>query len=98
MSNSNIALGSIALSKMVLHAARYSHLAVNGILLGTIATGNSSDVEIIDAVPLFHHTLALAPMLDVALTQVSALPSMQDIALMLSAFSKAYNTASFDVY
>ena len=75
MSSSGVSVNCVALSKLLLHAARYSHLAVNGVLLGPAGSvtqqgSAGTDLRITDAVPLFHHTLALAPMLDVALTQV----------------------------
>jgi len=54
---------------MLLHAAKYPHKAVNGVLLGE--DGEQDDeVYVLDAVPLFHQCLGLAPMLEVALNQV----------------------------
>lgn len=61
---------------MLLHAAKYPHCAVNGLLVaektkGKKKDGHSGPVLCVDCVPLFHGTLALAPMLEVALTLVS---------------------------
>lgn len=61
---------------MMLHAAKYPHCSVNGILLAE--EGKSKDdkkskgLNIVDAIPLFHQCLYLAPMAEIALTQVSA--------------------------
>ena len=60
-----------AYSKVLLHAAKYPHRAVNGVLL--VEKSKSKDVKtlkFVDAIPLFHLTLGLAPMMEVALTQV----------------------------
>ena len=61
---------------MVLHAAKYPHCAVNGLLVAEKTKEKKKDshgepVLCVDCVPLFHGTLALAPMLEVALTLVS---------------------------
>jgi len=73
----SISISSLALGKIVLHAARYSHLAVNGVLLGT-AEGR----DITDAVPLFHNALSLTPMLDVALTQIEERFCKKDLKIV----------------
>ncbi|XP_018023393.1 ER membrane protein complex subunit 9 [Hyalella azteca] len=70
-SNNQVNIKCAALAKIVLHSARWSHLAVNGVLLGpSLDAGKTSELEIVDAVPLFHQQLSLAPMLDVALNMV----------------------------
>lgn len=71
-----IQLTSQAYCKMLLHAAKYPHYAVNGLLVAEKTKdkkkdGHSDPVLCVDCVPLFHGTLALAPMLEVALTLVS---------------------------
>nr|CAG4641157.1 EOG090X0C9C [Eulimnadia texana] len=56
-------------SKIILHALKYPHLAVNGLLL--CKEGNSGNtLKLVDSIPLFHQNLHLAPMLEVALMQV----------------------------
>lgn len=50
---------------MILHAAKYPHLAVNGILLGS-----KEGKDIVDVVPLFHQCLHVSPMAEIALVQV----------------------------
>ena len=60
-----------ALAKILLHAAKYPHLAINGVVLANSKKYDDSlDVYITETVPLFHGQLNLAPMLEVALTQV----------------------------
>ena len=58
-----------AYSKILLHACKYPHKAVNGILISG-SVGSPNEVVIVDAIPLFHQCLGLAPMLEVALAQV----------------------------
>ena len=52
---------------MFLHACKYPARAVNGLLLGT-AAGDSVKVQ--KALPLFHSSFALSPMLETALMLV----------------------------
>ena len=60
-----------AYSKLVLHSCKYPHASVNGLLIGSISKKDQS-VQIQDSIPLFHMELGLAPMLEIALTQVSS--------------------------
>ncbi|XP_071541165.1 ER membrane protein complex subunit 8 isoform X2 [Panulirus ornatus] len=68
----DISLACPTLAKMLLHAARYPQLAVSGVVLAQARGGDnpSNTITLIDAVPLFHLQLSLAPMLEVALTQI----------------------------
>ena len=59
-----------ALLKVLLHAAKYPAASVNGILLGFTASDRKT-VEVVDAIPLLHSFLTLAPALETALVQVS---------------------------
>jgi len=65
-----------AYSKILLHACKYPHKAINGVLLAEETTTSGKDAamssprRILDAVPLFHQCLGLAPMLEIALTQI----------------------------
>mmetsp|Transcript_41100 Transcript_41100/g.131491 ORF Transcript_41100/g.131491 Transcript_41100/m.131491 type:complete len:211 (+) Transcript_41100:1177-1809(+) len=70
-------LSQAAYCKAVLHALKYPSQAVNGVLIGSGGSGQTSPrgdkaVEVVDAVPLFHTRLSLAPMLEVALTQIDS--------------------------
>ncbi|KAJ0178090.1 hypothetical protein K1T71_005913 [Dendrolimus kikuchii] len=71
-----VSLETAAYAKMILHAAKYPHCAVNGILL---ADGSkfregvkNQDLDIVDTIPLFHHSHYLSPMAEIALTQIEA--------------------------
>uniref|UniRef100_A0A8C7MJ70 ER membrane protein complex subunit 8 n=1 Tax=Oncorhynchus kisutch TaxID=8019 RepID=A0A8C7MJ70_ONCKI len=64
-----------AYCKMLLHAAKYPHCAVNGLLVAEKQKekkkdSHSTPILCVDCIPLFHGTLALAPMLEVALTLI----------------------------
>ncbi len=66
---SSCELSKLAYAKIILHAFKYPHTAINGVLLANEGSSNQC-VKYVDAVPLFHHNLGLAPMLEVALMQV----------------------------
>lgn len=63
-----------AYCKMVLHGAKYPHCAVNGLLVAERppAPRPPQPALFVDCIPLFHGTLALAPMLEVALTLIDS--------------------------
>lgn len=65
-----------ALLKILLHSAKYPAASVNGVLLGRISKDKQS-VEIVDAIPLLHSFLTLAPALETALVQVSSYAKQQ---------------------
>ena len=65
-----VTLSAPAYIKIILHTAKYPHCSVNGVLLGDLRKKDGRSVVIVDAVPFFHQALTLAPMLEVALTQV----------------------------
>lgn len=61
-----------AYCKIMMHAAKYPHCALNGILL---AENNKNDdkpksLNFVDAIPLFHICLHITPMAEIALSQV----------------------------
>ncbi|VDP03374.1 unnamed protein product [Soboliphyme baturini] len=58
----------VAYCKVVLHALKYPHCAINGVLVGRKKKDGRTIV--LDAVPFFHRWLSLTPMLEVALCQV----------------------------
>lgn len=60
-----------ALTKLQLHAAKYPHCGVNGVLLACKQEFIEDKVlHFVDAVPLFHQALQLTPMLEVALLNI----------------------------
>lgn len=72
---SEITISAKAYCKIILHAAKYPHCSINGVLLGKASSSKSKDLEVVDAVPLFHIALNLTPMAEVALTLVSNKPN-----------------------
>ncbi|KAM7539150.1 hypothetical protein Aperf_G00000055173 [Anoplocephala perfoliata] len=71
-------LDSLAFVKIILHASKYPHLAVNGVLLGEL---DQSKFIIHDCVPLFHGCLTLSPMLEVALSQIENYCAMANLKI-----------------
>lgn len=69
-----VSLETTAYAKIILHAAKYPHCAVNGVLLADATKirdgAKNQDLDIVDTVPLFHHSHYLSPMAEIALTQV----------------------------
>ena len=59
-----------AFSKIALHAAKYPHCAINGVLLGKANAADDSPLELVDSIPLFHSNITLSPMMEIALQQV----------------------------
>jgi len=73
MTCKSISVTSRAFVKMQLHAAKYPHRAVNGLLLACKETFAKEGVLlIVDTISLFHQCIQLTPMLDVAFTNVDA--------------------------
>lgn len=63
-----------AYCKLLLHLVKYPHCAVNGVFLAEKQKGKDQrTLKCVDVVPLFHLSIGLAPMLEIALTQVSDL-------------------------
>lgn len=65
---------------MVLHAAKYPHCAINGLLLAS-TKDSSNNIEIVDAMPLFHQNLHLSPMVEIALIQAEAIGAASDLQI-----------------
>jgi len=62
--SSTISLSPEAFGVLFMHACKHPHRTINGLLLGSAA---DSAVSVSEALPLFHSSLALAPMLEAAL-------------------------------
>ncbi|XP_055525641.1 ER membrane protein complex subunit 8/9 homolog [Wyeomyia smithii] len=75
---SEVNFSARAYCKMMLHAAKYPHLAVNGLLLGE----KGSEQKVVDAVPLFHQCLHVIPMAEIALIQVEAKAAQQRLQIV----------------
>lgn len=72
-----------AYAKMIFHAAKYPHLAVNGILLAE-KSQKGSPAQIVDAIPLFHQCLYLTPMTEIALIQVGTMRFSVNIKISIN--------------
>ncbi len=73
----SFSLSGRAYAKMILHAAKYPHCAVNGVLLVKIgpkgqrpAGSAGQKLVFVDCIPLFHQIHGLTPMIEVALAQI----------------------------
>uniref|UniRef100_U5EVW6 MPN domain-containing protein n=1 Tax=Corethrella appendiculata TaxID=1370023 RepID=U5EVW6_9DIPT len=77
-----ISVSSRAYCKMIFHAAKYPHLAVNGLLLASKSSSDRSKLEIIDAVPLFHQCLHVSPMAEIALIQVESKAAKEGLQII----------------
>ncbi|KAF8699698.1 Mago nashi, partial [Rhizoctonia solani] len=64
MSTTEFQLSHKAYTKLIVHAAKYPHAPVNGVLLGK-ASGDP--IVIIDAIPLLHQWTSLSPMMEIGL-------------------------------
>ncbi|KAH7721956.1 neighbor of COX4-like protein [Aphelenchoides avenae] len=56
-----VEISSTAYSKVVLHAIKYPHCTVRGVLLGRKGSGGESDVRILDVIPALHNALLAPP-------------------------------------
>ncbi|CAF1278836.1 unnamed protein product [Adineta steineri] len=79
-------INTLAFTKMFLHLAKYPELAVNGILLGVRSNtandeADSSYLNFVDCIPLFHGVLSLSPMLEIALSQIDAYCSTRNLTI-----------------
>ncbi|XP_046736400.1 ER membrane protein complex subunit 8/9 homolog [Diprion similis] len=73
-----------AYSKIILHAAKYPHCAINGLLLAEQKprdASRSKELYIVDVVPLFHLCLHVSPMAEVALTMVDQVAAHQGLLI-----------------
>ncbi|XP_047516928.1 ER membrane protein complex subunit 8/9 homolog [Pieris napi] len=90
-----------AYAKMILHAAKYPHCAINGILLADGSKvkddAKNPDLDIVDAMPLFHHSHNLTPMAEVALTQIDNMAQTDNrIIVGYYAACENYNDSSVE--
>ncbi|KAL1129054.1 hypothetical protein AAG570_013586 [Ranatra chinensis] len=80
-----VTFSSRAYCKMILHAAKYPHCAVNGVLLAEQSKQRdgkkSKTLQFVDAIPLFHLCLHVSPMAEVALMQVDTMASSQGLMI-----------------
>ncbi|XP_066155010.1 ER membrane protein complex subunit 8/9 homolog [Euwallacea fornicatus] len=70
-----------AFCKIILHATKYPHCAVNGVLLAKPSASFSKEIEFVDVVPLFHICINLTPMAEIALMQIDELASSMGLTI-----------------
>ncbi|KAJ8953361.1 hypothetical protein NQ318_023477 [Aromia moschata] len=70
-----------AFCKMLLHALKYPHCSVNGVLLAKTSSINSKEIEFVDAIPLFHISINLTPMAEIALMQIDEFASKRGLTI-----------------
>lgn len=75
-------VSSCAYVKMLLHAAKYPHNAVNGVLLAEKDRPDGKTWRVVDAIPLFHISLYLAPMAEIALVHVDELAATRNLKVV----------------
>ena len=68
---SQLTLNHEAYCLLFMHVCKYPFKVVNGLLLGTVQDGA---VRVCKALPMFHSTLSLSPMLETALMLVRMAP------------------------
>ncbi|XP_069110399.1 ER membrane protein complex subunit 8-like [Argopecten irradians] len=67
----DVTVSTQAYCKLLLHAAKYPHCSVNGVLIAESSQSKGHrQLGFIDCIPLFHLTLGLSPMLEAALLQI----------------------------
>lgn len=59
-----------AYTKLILHAAKYPHASVNGVLLGVASPSDGDFIVIADAIPLLHQWTNLSPTMEIGLDLV----------------------------
>ncbi|KAF8314814.1 uncharacterized protein EI90DRAFT_3089514 [Cantharellus anzutake] len=79
-------ISNTAYIKLILHAAKYPHATVNGVLLGS-KSGN--EVSVIDTIPLLHHWTSLSPMMEIGLDLARS--SAEERQLQLVGYYQATN-------
>lgn len=73
---------------MALHAAKYPHCAVNGVLLSSkaqikgLSTSASPKMLVVDAIPLSHQTRGLSPMLEMGLALTESLAEQEGLVVV----------------
>nr|CAH7724734.1 unnamed protein product [Callosobruchus chinensis] len=77
----SVKLSENAYCKMIMHAVKYPHCSVNGLLLSKSSSSNPKDVEFVEAIPLFHINTNLIPMAEIALMQVDAYASKKGLVI-----------------
>ena len=82
MSSPKFTISHKAYTKLIIHAAKYPHAPVNGVLIGTASPAASGSIVVADAIPLLHQWTNLSPMMEIGLDLVSG--SRKNIILLMN--------------
>ena len=78
--SSSCELAPSAYAVLFMHCTKYPHRTLNGLLLGAEKPGGGVSVR--EALPLFHSSLALAPMLEAALLLADEYCAAKDLKIV----------------
>ncbi|KAG8746458.1 hypothetical protein FRC10_004897 [Ceratobasidium sp. 414] len=67
MSSPKFTISHKAYTKVIVHAAKYPHAPVNGVLIGRPTPSDGGSVVVEDAIPLLHQWTSLSPMMEIGL-------------------------------
>lgn len=87
---------TLAYCKMALHAVKFPHCSVHGLLVGRPAANSTGDEAagaewvVVDALPVFHHFVT-APPLEAALIVAEQWCEVQKLRIVGSYFANARN-------
>lgn len=83
---SEVTIETRAYAKMILHAMKYPHCAVNGVLLSDPKKDLTKDtnLNVVNSIPLFHHSHYVTPMAEIAMLQIEA--AAQAAGLVISGY------------
>ncbi|KAF8603319.1 UPF0172-domain-containing protein [Ceratobasidium sp. AG-I] len=67
MSSPKFTISHKAYTKLIIHAAKYPHAPVNGVLIGAASPSAGGSIVVADAIPLLHQWTNLSPMMEIGL-------------------------------
>ncbi|KAG8680249.1 hypothetical protein FRC08_016438, partial [Ceratobasidium sp. 394] len=67
MSSPKFTVSHKAYTKVIVHAAKYPHAPVNGVLIGRPTPSDGGSIVVEDAIPLLHQWTSLSPMMEIGL-------------------------------
>ncbi|KAG9088796.1 hypothetical protein FRC06_001847 [Ceratobasidium sp. 370] len=65
--SSKFTISHKAYTKVIVHAAKYPHAPVNGVLIGRPTPSDGGPIVVEDAIPLLHQWTSLSPMMEIGL-------------------------------
>jgi hypothetical protein len=77
---------TLAYCKMALHAVKFPHCSVHGLLVGRLGSGENLEVRVVDSFPVFHNSV-VAPPLEIALIHVEQYCEQRGLKIVGSYFA-----------